>query len=82
MLFTYILKTIMDFILGILNIIPDFSLPGNVLNLLKNAIGYWNTATLIFPPLSIIWTYFLYIIAFEIIVILIKVILGSRSPIQ
>jgi len=45
------------------------------------AVSYWNTGVSIFPPARIVWTVFVWVvIPFEILLLLAKVFLGSRTP--
>lgn len=55
-------------------------LPFGIDSILVTMVGYFKAAIITLPYLEIVFTYFLWVIGFEIALKVLKVILGSRSP--
>jgi len=45
---------------------------------LVSAFGFWNSFLAEFPPLQIVWTLFLWYLAFEISLLIVKLFFGHR----
>lgn len=55
-------------------------LPYGVDSVLISAVSWFRGAVETLPYLEIVLTYFLYAVAFEIVLLLVKMVLGSRTP--
>lgn len=79
---TQILFTIIFSILGLfLNWLPLVTeLPFGLDNLLQNMVGYYQSAMITVPYLEVVWECFLWIISFEIVLLIAKFAFGNRLP--
>jgi len=61
--------------------LPDVEvLPLGLDPILNTAVGYFNGVTETLPYLNVVWQCFLYILSFEILLLVLKIFLGSRVP--
>lgn len=56
------------------------SLPFGLDNILVMASGYFHGAMDTLPYLEVVWTCFLYLLGFELLLVILKFFLGSRAP--
>jgi len=82
MIVALILQVFLLILITLLSVVPVFSVPAVALSYLTYGVAYFNTATQIFPPLSLVWSYFLYVLLFEIAFMILRFFLAGRSPVQ
>jgi len=80
-----ILQLLLNFVLAVLNAIfswlpPVIELPFGVDSILVTAVRYFHGAMTTVPYLQVVWTCFLWALAFELLMLVLKIILGSRVP--
>jgi len=88
MILTLILKTIVGIISLLFEVVPKVSIANipfigtYIYYYVGVAISYVNTMNTIIPYFAIVWQMFLWIISFEIMLLLLKLFLGSRTPLR
>ena len=55
-------------------------LPFGIDSFLSTAVGYFKGAFITLPYLEVVWTCFLWVILFEVSLLVLKVFMGSRVP--
>jgi len=80
-----ILQLLIAILLGTLEIIFSWlpsveTLPFGIDSALTLAVSYFRGAIDTLPYLEIVWTCFLYLVGFEILMLLLKFFLGHRAP--
>lgn len=82
MIITLFLMFIVNLFAMIMSILPTVNIPDSWTVMLIQVVQYWNEFRELFPFMNIVWTCFLWLIAFEIGLIILKVFLGSRAPVS
>lgn len=88
MIFNFLFDFILIVLSSIINIIPSVNISGilfigdDLYNILVQMIRIWNGAIYSFPYLEILNIVLFVIISFELLVLVVKLLLGSRSPIR
>jgi len=81
-LFLTLITTVVNFILT-LGFLPTVSsLPFGLDSIIISMSGYYHGAMVSFPFLVVVWDCFLWLIRFEIALLVLKFILGSRLPVH
>jgi len=79
-----VLITVLVLILGALSsVLPTTAtLPFGLDSLLITAVSYFNMIMITVPYLQVVWDCFIYLLIFEGVLQLIKLFLGSRTPVS
>lgn len=67
-------------IISIFNLPVITELPFGIDGILTTAVSYYHGITETVPYLQVVWNCFLFVLAFEVVLLVLKLVLGSRLP--
>jgi hypothetical protein len=82
MLILLLLSALLIVLTGMFSFIPVVVLPSFIHYPLAVAVGYFQGAIAIFPYLGVVWQMFLLGLVFEVTLLVVKLFMGSRTPIN
>lgn len=80
-----IIHILLSIVIVILNTITSWlpvvtELPFGLDSILQTAVSYFHGAGQTLPYLEVVWSAFLYVAGFELLLLVLKIFLGSRTP--